>query len=101
MSILASSIRASVRRVATTSSRPFSATQRTLSYPCDSSASSSSSSSTTNTFRNVAKRAQAEASDESIKTEAVYTLLLVSVVGAWYLTLSNNEDKTLAQKDLL
>ncbi|TID23620.1 hypothetical protein E2P81_ATG03184 [Venturia nashicola] len=101
MSFIASSVHASIRRVATTSSRPFSTSQRTLHYPRDSSASSSSSSSITNTFRNVAERAQAEASDESFKAGVVYTLLGVSVLGAAYLTLSRNEGKTVAQSDLL
>jgi len=97
MSILTSIVRASVRRVAT-SSHSFSTSQRTLNYPRDSSASPPS---ITNTFRNVAERAQAEASDESFKAGVVYTLLGVSAFGAGYLTLSHNEGKNVGQRDLL
>ncbi|QDS69365.1 hypothetical protein FKW77_004249 [Venturia effusa] len=97
MSILASSVRASIRKVATTSSRSFSTSQRTLNYSRDSSAPSSIA----NTFRNVAERAQAEASDESFKAGVVYTLLGVSAFGAGVLTLSHNEGKTVGQHDLL
>jgi hypothetical protein len=55
----------------------------------------------TNTFRNVAERAQQEASDESFKAGVVYTLLGVSALGAGFLVLAPKEGKTMLQKDLL
>jgi len=96
MSILATSVvRASVRRAAI-STRSFTTSQRLANYTRDSSAPSIS-----NTFRSVAERAQAEASDESFKAGVVYTLLGVSVLGAGFLTLHNKEGKTVGHNDLL
>lgn len=59
------------------------------------------SSTFTTSFRNVAERAQQEATDESFKAGVVYTLLGVSALSAGYLVLAPKEGKTVLSKDLL